>query len=422
MKRVIIFLLSVFLFTSVIYADPHYCYISKEPNENVILKRGDEIKVYFTENFYDSLLEAKFKLYYDPYVFEIVKNNNDEYVFHDDFVSIKNVKVYSSIIEFDVEGSEDIELDYPQMYVKFKVKDTAKDGKTIIELINNSSSTTTIYEGNFYSDDVGEYTEIDTIDTDCFNAKLYYKIDNNSNEVLLDSSYSYIGVPTEGAYMYPNFSPDITKYEIEVYNDEIEEIALEISCAINGECENEEYIPIDFRKTKYFKVTSKNGSENTTYEFKISLPSYEEDEEYPTLTDLKVLHYDLIEEFEEYDKVYHVMVPDTVDSLLIDYESDYDVSISGNSNFVIGENVVTISVSTKNLTNKYYIVVSKQEKEIIEEKTSEVKEEQKNEKPVVENKPVKLMPTIIVGLILLISLILIAVFIVKDKEESDIKG
>ena len=116
------------------------------------------------------------------------------------------------------------------------------------------------------------------------------------------------------------------------------------------------------------------------------------------------------------------MVPDTVDSLLIDYESDYDVSISGNSNFVIGENVVTISVSTKNLTNKYYIVVSKQEKEIIEEKTSEVKEEQKNEKPVVENKPVKLMPTIIIGLILLISLILIAVFIVKDKDDSDIKG
>ncbi len=423
MKRVVIFLLSIFLFTNVVYADPHYCYISKEPNENVILKHGDEIKVYFTDNFYDSLLKAKFKLYYDPYIFEIVKNDNDEYVFHDDFVSIKNVKVYSSIIEFNVEGSENIELDYPKIYVKFKVKDTAKDGKTIIELINNSSSITTIYEGNFYSDDVGEFTKIDTTDVDCFNAKLYYKIDNKSDEVLLDSTYSYIGVPFEGAYMYPNYSPDVTKYEIEVYGDELEEIALEISCAINGECDNEEYIPIDYKNTKSLKVTSRNGSKSTTYEFKINIPNYEDDEDYPILTDLKVLHYDMVEKFDEYDKVYHVIVPDTVDSLSIDYESDYDVSISGNSNFVIGENIVTISVTTKNLTNKYYIVVSKQEKEIIEEKTPDVKEEEKkNEEPVIENKPSKLMPTIIIGLILLTVLILIAVFLIKDKEENDIKG
>ena len=417
MKKVIIFLLSLFLFSSVVYADPHYCYISKDADENVILKHGDEIKVYFTDNLQFSILKAKFKLYYDPYIFEIVKNENDEYVSHDDYAKIKNVKVYSSIIEFDVEGSEDTDLDYPIMYVTFKVKQTAKDGKTYIELINNSSSITDIYEANY-----GEFTKIDSDVINCFNAKLYYKIDNNSNEKILDSFYSYIGVATEGAYMYPNFSPDVTKYTIEVYDQELEDIGIEISCATRGECENEEYISIDFRKTKNLKVISKNGSKSTTYEFEIKVPDYNSyNDEYPILTDLKVLHYDLMEEFDSYNRAYHVTVPDNVDSLLIDYESDFDVKIEGNENFKIGENVVVISVSTDDYTNKYYIVVSKQEKEIIEEKTDIKTDEKKDIEVKPNNKKSMTIPTIIIGLILLTTLILITVFIVKNKNDNEIK-
>ena len=422
MKKVIFLIIILFLFCNIVYADPHYCYISKEENENVILKNGDEIKVYFSDNFGDTLLKANFKLYYDPYVFEIVKNESGEYVYHDDYVKIKNAKVYSSIIEFDVEGSEDISLEYPTMYIKFKVKDSAKEGSTIIELINNSSSITSIYEGNFYSSDVGEYTKIDTNKIDCFNAKLYYKIDNKSDEVLLDSTYSYIGVATEGTYMYPSYSPEVTDYVVEVYNDNDEEIGIEISCAINGECDNQEYIKVDYKKTKNLKITSKNGSSSTTYNFKINVIDENEydDNSYPVLTDLKVLHYDLIEEFDSYDRTYHVSIPDTEDSLLIDYESDFDVKIDGNENFKVGENIVVITVSNNKYSNKYYIIVQKQEKEIIEEKT-DIKEDNKKEE-VVEKPKSRFNGSIIIGLILLTTLILITVFIVKDKKNNEMKG
>ena len=120
--------------------------------------------------------------------------------------------------------------------------------------------------------------------------------------------------------------------------------------------------------------------------------------------------------------IYHVIVPDTEDSLLIDYESDFDVKIVGNENFKIGENVVVMSVSNNEYTNKYYIIVNKQEKEVIEEKTNNVNEEKKEINNQSVNKKDMTVPNIIIGLILLITLILIAVFIVKDKEDSDIKG
>ena len=179
MKKVIIFLFSLFIFSGVVYADPFYCYIGKDSNESKVLTHNDEIKVYFKSTFdgYE-LVNGKFKLYYDPYVFEIVKNN-EEYVFYNENYEIKNVKVYSSIIEFEVDGKEN---EYNNdIYVKFKVKESAKVGNTTIELIKNKSNIKQILS-SMVDDEEKSYEE----DGECLNSKLFYEI-KNENEFKNDA-------------------------------------------------------------------------------------------------------------------------------------------------------------------------------------------------------------------------------------------
>lgn len=412
MKKVIIFLFSLFIFSSVVYADPFYCYIGKDSNESKILTHNDEIKVYFKSTFDGyKLVNGKFKLYYDPYVFEIVKNN-EEYVFYNENYEIKNVKVYSSIIEFEVDGKEN---EYNNdIYVKFKVKESAKVGNTTIELIKNKSSIKQILS-SMIDDEEKSYEE----DGECLNSKLFYEIKNES--VFKNDAYlSYLDIDSDDGYMYPNFEPNVFNYEIYLNNTN-NAISLDAVCAVE-DCGIDDYYVGEVKKDINVTLKTNVGNNSEAYKIKIIVPKEDTNYEYPTLKDLRILKYNLLEEFHDYDNIYHVIVPDTEDSLLIDYESDYDVKIVGNENFKIGENVVVISVNNNDNINKYYIIVNKQEKEIIKEKTDNVKEEKEEINNQNVNKKDMTIPTIIIGLILLITLILITVFIVKDKQDIDIKG
>ncbi|UKI57713.1 MAG: hypothetical protein L6V81_10495 [Clostridium sp.] len=71
-----------------------------------------------------------------------------------------------------------------------------------------------------------------------------------------------------------------------------------------------------------------------------------------------------LEEFKESVYTYHLVVPSTVDSLLIDYDADNDVNVEiiGNENFVTGENIVRIKTNNDYDEGNYYIVVTKTEK------------------------------------------------------------
>ena len=220
--------------------------------------------------------------------------------------------------------------------------------------------------------------------------------------------------------MYPNFEPNVLNYEIYLNNTD-NTISLDAVCAVK-DCGIDDYYVGEVKKDTNVTLKTNVGNNSETYKIKIIIPKEDNDYEYPTLKDLRILKYNLLEEFHDYDNIYHVIVPDTEDSLLIDYESDFDVKIVGNENFKIGENVVVISVNNNDNVNKYYIIVNKQEKEVIEEKTNNVNEEKKEINNQSVNKKDMTVPNIIIGLILLITLILIAVFIVKDKEDSDIKG
>lgn len=414
MKKIVL-LLSIFLFCCNIYAESNYCYISKDNEENVILKNNDEIKVYFNNSYDYPIYAAKFKLYYNPYIFEIIQNG-DEYIFHDESIIIKNTKVYSSIIEFEVEGYIDENKTFPELYVKFKVKEDAKDGETTIELVKNNSLI--VQKKEITSGDViePEFVSEEIIKTTCFNSKLYYVIDNSSEEINNDSRLSYIGVVDNNGYLYPNFSPNIKEYDLYYESDE-DSIYIESACSINN-CEFEELKEVS-KDSKVVILESGVGDNKTVYTINVVLPNYEYNE-WPTLKSLNVMQYEIIEAFDEYTNTYHINVPDTLDSLLIDYESDYDVKILGNENLQIGENIVTIVVSNGEYENKYYLIVQKQEPEVIKERAFVSKNNAK-EQAVIKEKSSNMVQNITIGLILLTTLIMITVFIVKDKEESETK-
>lgn len=401
MKRVLFLLF--FLFINVVHADPLYCHISKDESENYILKSNDEIKIYFNSTYnYIPLVNAKFQLYYDPYVFDII-SESDKYVFTEEDIIIKDVKKHSSLIEFTIDNLENKLDRYPTIYIKLRVKDNVKNGNSIVELIGEGSYITQIYESNQTKE---------KITSKCVNSKLIYKIDNNNNEVINDSHLTYIGLNSKDGYLYPNFSPEVLEYKAYIY-DNINSLNVEAVCSVVG-CGIDGYFVKDLKKQNVINFNSKINNSTTNYKIDLIVLYDNNYEEYPTLKNLKILKYDMFENFKEHNKTYHVIIPDYEDSLLIDYESNYDVKIEGNENFKIGENIVIITVSNNDIKNKYYIIVQKQEKLISEEKNLNENEDNLNIENIKNDK--KAIPNIIVGLILLITLILITVFIVNEKE------
>lgn len=411
MKKILFLLFSFLTFINVIYADPLYCYINKDKDENMILKSNDEINVYFKSNFeHYGLKDAKFQLYYDPYIFEIV-SNNDKYINIDEGFKINNIKKYSSIIEFEVERVNQEIITYPSIYIKFKVKDDAKNGKTTIELIDNNSYVNQVYFTN--SSDNEELMDTENyVKKECFNSKLYYEINNGSNDIKKDSHLTYIGIDGDSGFISPFFSPDVLNYDIHLYNSDNDRVYLQAICSIQ-DCGVDDYTIDEIKNNKKISLVSKNGEDETKYNLTLVVDDYE-DYSYPSLTSLKVLHYDFLEKFDSWTNTYHLIVPQSVNDLSIDYESDFDVKIDGNENLQIGQNVIVISVSNENYTNKYYIVVQKEKEEIIVE---EPVKEDKTDTKTIEKITDKKMPNIIVGLLLLITLILITVFIIKNKED-----
>ena len=130
----------------------------------------------------------------------------------------------------------------------------------------------------------------------------------------------------------------------------------------------------------------------------------------------------MIEPFEPYVNTYHIIIPSTEDSLLIDYESEFDVTIKGNENLKIGENLVVIE--TKNSegdVNTYYLIVSKTEQE--EDKEVPVVEEPKKEEQKVEKKDNKKLYLAICMIISMCAIGCITILISRDiklnKEEVD---
>ena len=423
MKKKMLFLLILLLFPLIIYAEPAYIFLGKSSTESYIVKQGDVITMYLLSNYGpndDGLLESyNAQLYYNPYVFELVKTEN-EYVKLPEGWEVTNYKMYSSLINFSVKNNtlentkeklEDDEYSGIIAKLSFRVKDNSVNQKTYIELLKDNTN---------YVEKVND--EKNTFNNS-INRFLYYEINSNGGNKLV-SHLTSIEVRGESdnddTYLTPSFAPSIYEYNLTTTSDYI---YIHGTCMING-CDVEGNTGrMKLTKEKTVVKLISTASDGTKQTYKINITKAKSYDGYPELKSLKVLKYNMIEEFDPEYSTYHVVIPSTENSLLIDYESDFDVTIKGNENLKIGENIVTIEV--KNNTDEtytYYLIVSKTEKE--EDKDVPVVEEPKKDDKTTpevkkDNKKLYLIICLIISICAIICITILILRDIKSQKEID---
>lgn len=423
MKKKIFLLMLLLIFPLFVYAEPATMFLGKKSDESYIIKQGDVITMYLLSNYGpndEGLLESyNAQIYYNPYVFELVKTDN-EYIKLPDGWEVTNYKTYSSLINLSVRNTtlenaneklEDNEYQNIIAKLSFRVKDNIVNQKTYIELLKDNT---------YYIEKNNDETLTFKNDLNRF---LYYEINDNGG-TKLDSHLTSIEVrgeyDTEGVYLTPSFAPSIYEYTVTTTGNSV---YVRGYCYING-CNvdgDSGYIKLTKNKT-VTKIVS-TASDGTKQTYKINIIKTKSYDGYPELKSLKVLKYNMVEEFDPSYTTYHVVIPSTENSLFIDYESDYDVTIKGNENLKIGENIVTIEVkNNENETFTYYLLVSKTEKE--EDKDVPVIEEPKKENNTTEvKKDNKKLYLIICMVISICAIICITILILRDikSQKEDIK-
>lgn len=381
MKKFLMLLISFFMFISFTKADYISCNLQKGVNNNTEYSKGDTIEVNVITDFYseDGILDkANVQIYYNPYVFELLPAYNDENVYIEDGYKITNFNTYSSIIDFSIQN-----ITGKNMYVnggnilisklKFKVKDSAPNGQASIELIGDNSE--------FYVKSSEE-------EFPCNNSKLYYNIVGNA-KINIDSTLSGMFLYTDKE-IFIDIKPNVTTYSIDTHQ---ETISFYPYCS-SSECEttfNPTNAEVNYKLKEgknVIQIINDVDGVKTTYTLNINYAKKTEDVQYkfPSLKKLTVENFKFLEEFKEDVYTYHLVVPSTVDSLLIDYDADNDVNVEiiGNENFVTGENIVRIKTNNDYDEGNYYIVVTKTEKEedsklpVIDEPTNDDIKETKN--------------------------------------------
>ena len=212
MKKFLMLLISFFMFISFTKADYISCNLQKGVNNNTEYSKGDTIEVNVITDFYseDGILDkANVQIYYNPYVFELLPAYNDENVYIEDGYKITNFNTYSSIIDFSIQN-----ITGKNMYVnggnilisklKFKVKDSAPNGQTSIELIGDNSE--------FYVKSSEE-------EFPCNNSKLYYNIVGNA-KINIDSTLSGMSLYTDKE-IFIDIKPNVTTYSNDTHQESI---------------------------------------------------------------------------------------------------------------------------------------------------------------------------------------------------------
>lgn len=413
MKKFLILLISFFMFISFTKADYISCNLQKGVNNNTEYSKGDTIEVNVITDFYSEygiLDKANVQIYYNPYVFELLPVYNDENVYIEDGYKITNFNTYSSIIDFSIQN-----ITGKNMYVnggnilisklKFKIKDTAPNGYASIELIGNNS--------NFY-------VKGDNESFPCNNSKLYYNIVDNA-KVNIDSTLSGIFLYTDKE-IFIDMKPNVTTYNIDV---DYENVTYYPYCS-SSECEFT-FNPKNADESSYklkegknvIKIINDVDGVKTTYTLNINYVKKTEDVQYkfPSLKRLTVENFKFLEEFKESVYTYHLVVPSTVDSLLIDYDADNDVNVEiiGNENFVTGENIVRIKTNNDYDEGNYYIVVTKTEKEE-DTKIPDIKEDNEKKDEVVKKTNNKYILIGLFSILIVLSYILYDIFYSRKKK------
>ena len=415
MKKFLMLLISFFMFISFTKADYISCNLQKGVNNNTEYSKGDTIEVNVITDFYseDGILDkANVQIYYNPYVFELLPAYNDENVYIEDGYKITNFNTYSSIIDFSIQN-----ITGKNMYVnggnilisklKFKVKDSAPNGRASIELIGENSE--------FYVKSSEE-------EFPCNNSKLYYNIVGNA-KINIDSTLSGMSLYTDKE-IFIDIKPNVTTYSIDTHQ---ESISFYPYCS-SSECEttfNPTNAEVNYKLKEgknVIQIINDVDGAKTTYTLNINYSKKTEDVQYkfPSLKKLTVENFKFLEEFKEDVYTYHLVVPSTVDSLLIDYDADNDVNVEiiGNENFVTGENIVRIKTNNDYDEGNYYIVVTKTEKEE-DTKIPAIKEDDEKKDEVVKKTNNKYILIGLFSILIVVSYILYDIYNNKKKSQEE---
>lgn len=412
-------LLILLLFPLVIYAESGYIFLGKSVDESYVIKEGDVVTVYLLTNFgindADGLMKSyNAQFFYNPYIFELVKTDNN-YIKLQDGWEVTNYKTYSSIINLSVRNTieqnsneklEDNENKNIIAKLSFRVKDGVVNQNTYIELLKDNT--------NYIAASSGETLTFENSE----NFFINYNINSNGIKKQ-DSSLTSISIQDSDGYdetLSPSFNPGVHEYELYTDSDTINVYARCITnnCIVSG---NNGKINLT-KNTTTIKITS-TSVDGTKQEYKIKVNKYN-DEVYPELKGLKVLKYNMIETFNPDINTYHVVIPSTEENLLIDYESEYDVTIKGNENLKVGENIITIETKNGDMTATYYLIVNKTEQE--EDKDIPVVEEPKKEdntkKEVKSNKRIYLLICMIISVCAIICITILIIDDIKSQKNK----
>lgn len=185
------------------------------------------------------------------------------------------------------------------------------------------------------------------------------------------------GINLSSGSLVPYFSEKTTKYNVFVPSD-VENINISVN-----ETEEDDYVTgtgnislTDGKNVIILKVVKKN-LEIVDYEISV-FKNYKENKDYDNayLNKLEIEGYEI--NFDSNTFEYEIYI-ENEDRLNINYEQANEnsvVKISGNSNFKIGQNVVKITVISKNKTNtNVYVIKVNKVANVFEEFSSSEKED-----------------------------------------------
>ncbi len=238
------------------------------------------------------------------------------------------------------------------------------------------------------------------------------------------------------ATLKPAFSKDITEYKIYISKDTIKQVTIspqfeqsgvqmEVECTLGctpvDNAMNKLNLVIGKNEATY-TFTSEDGKDKKVYKFIIYRGATTDGSN--LLADLKIDGYEIKEKFDKSKLDYTATVPYSTEKLTVvatPEDSNADVSIKGNDSLSVGENVITVTVTSTETEEKkiYNITVTREDFVPDEENTTAVTPKiEKTELPK-KNNNIKLI--IIIGVIstLIIGVAAYFIFFYKGKNKKN---
>ena len=402
-KKYILALLLAFAFALNVNAAS----LSLEPDSNTIFEDGN-IKVNIKLNLGsgESVDKVQFKLAYDKSLLRPTLDNNSfgyAQALTDDSVFIAASDKLSSgnigtIIITALTLPDDVSYSTKTLFqitnVEFKNKETSTNGDSIQKefTIRNNPKTTT---------------------------------------AALNTSAKLSGFTVANATIKPAFDKSIKDYKIYVNKDTIKQITIKptteqtgttfsVSCTMG--CTPDSNVPNKInismgKNVAIFTLTSEDGKNTEIYKFTIYRGETTDGSNF--LASLNIKGFNINEEFDKNKLDYTATVSYETESIEIDAlgeDENADIQIKCNENLKVGENVITITVTSAETEEKkiYNITVTRQEFN---------KEENTTTSPVIKTENKKknntlLIVLLIVGSTLIIGLAAYFIFFYKKKDKK----